>query len=213
MDRMSETAMSAHAAVAEIERLENLRGPLERRTSGITWMIWGIATAAIFMSYNFLGVLVEFVNPGAMYFMPLAWMPWVAMGVVATRAVWKSANVMVPNLGNRREGIWIGVAFFVLSFFGFMLTGMTGGRFTEPAVFLGIVGLVSLFFGITGFFCRDRIERTLQGTGGAVLLVLAIVPSLLLASVDAAYAFFSLVAPLSTAVVYFTIGIALTLRG
>src|SRR5207244_3677164 len=95
--------LTAHAAVAEIRRIEGLHGALARRASGLTWMIWGIVAPAIFVSYALLGILVGFPSDGDGYhalrfLFPALWAPWAAIGLVATATLWRSVGLVISLL-------------------------------------------------------------------------------------------------------------------
>ena len=65
---------------------------LARRTEGITWMVWGAITPAIFMTLGFLTSL----NAPA-WAVVLGWTPWLVVGYLITFAVWRSAALTRPR--------------------------------------------------------------------------------------------------------------------
>jgi hypothetical protein len=135
------------------------------------------------------------------------------MGFLATRAVYGSAGVFVPTM-RRTCHSWIFIALFVaVMFAGFWIAGALNVSLVEPAIFLGLIGVVSILLGLTGYGSVDRTERILRLAGGSLLLLLSVAPAPFLPSRDAAYAVYGSIAPLATAIVYFGIGLFLTQRG
>ena len=117
--------LTPQAAVAEIRRIEGLHGALARRASGLTWMIWGIVAPAIFISYALLSILVGFPGDGNGYhalwiLFPVLWVPWAAIGFVATATLWRSVGLVIPRRSAQmREGVFTGAIIVGIIFAGF----------------------------------------------------------------------------------------------
>lgn len=210
---MTETdALSIQGAVATLGRMEGLHEALRRRTSGLTWMVWGLVGPGIFFTYSFWALVVEFYAPSWWRAFPLLWIPWVAAGVLATLALWRSAGLVVPRVGSRRQGLVTFLVFLVVMNLAWPLSQALDLTPVEPALMLGALGFASAALGIAGVNCPTREERLLTLVVGLVLLGIALLGSLALPDRDAAYAFFSIVAPLVTGAGYFLNGLWLTLR-
>ena len=102
-DAMTET-LTPQDAARTIAKARSWEAALEGRTAGLTWMIWGIVSPAIFVTYGFAATLATLAGAQPGWWMGLLWMPWVAMGIVATVALWKTAGLAAPQLDDPREG-------------------------------------------------------------------------------------------------------------
>src|SRR5213594_2592588 len=124
--------LTPQAAVAEIRRIEGLHGALARRASGLTWMIWGIVAPAIFISYALLTILVGFPGDGNGYhalwiLFPVLWVPWAALGFVATATLWRSVGLVIPRRSTQmREGVFTGAIIVGIIFAGFAAIAVSG---------------------------------------------------------------------------------------
>lgn len=205
--------LTVQGAVETLDRLENLNEALRRRTSGLTWMVWGLVGPGIFFTYSFWALLVEFHAPTWWIAFPFLWIPWIVVGTLATVALWRSAGLVVPTVGNRRQGLLTFLVFLLVMNLAWPVAQAIGLTLVEPALMLGALGLASVALGVAGINCPTRDERALTLGVGLALIAVTAAGSLALPNRDAAYAFFSLVAPLVNGAGYFLIGIWLTLRG
>lgn len=206
-------SLSVRGAVQTLEQMEGMHEALRRRTSGITWMIWGIVTPGIFFTYSFWALVVEFYAPSWGGAFPFLWIPWIIAGVAATVALWRSAGLVVPTVGNRRQGILTFLVFLLVMNFAWPVSEAVGFGLVEPALMMVALGFGNVALGVMGVNCPTREERVLTLSVGAGLIVVALAGSAGVAGRDAAYALFSIVAPLVTGMAYFVNGAWLTLRG
>lgn len=109
---MTETEMSPLEAAAALAKARTYEDDLRCRTSGLTWMIWGLVTPGIFLSYAFAAVvgadgpLVSFL-----------WAPWIAAGVLATSALWRSVALSTSSLrGIAWRAFWLRFALVTLAY-------------------------------------------------------------------------------------------------
>lgn len=207
--------LTPQEAVEHIERVDQLHEALEQRTSGITWMIWGIAVAAIFVSYSYVGVVAEVYDPAAASLNSWLWLPWVLLAVVATRQLWHSAGLVleIDTDGFDLEGLATGAIFMGLSFGGIFAVQELGVPLLEPAIVLLAIGVATGLVGVLGLTTTSSFERRIATAGGILLVAVALGTTALVPSGGIGYAWFSLVAPLSVATVYFTVGGLLAARG
>ncbi len=205
--------LTPQAAVAEIQRIENLHGALARRASGLTWMIWGIVAPAIFVSYSLLGVLVGTYHFLALLF-PLLWIPWAAVGIAATATLWRSVGLVIPVRSARiGEGIITGVIIVGIIFAGFAAISVTRAPLVAPAWVLTALGLSLVLVGLLGFNVNNAAERRLWIVGGILLLATALVGTVLIgADTLLANQLFTLISPIASASVFFGGGLFLTAR-
>lgn len=162
------TPHDAARALAEAARYE---GALQQRTEGLTWMVWALATPAIFLTYGFAAVVGA---PG--HVMPFLWVPWVAAGVATTVALWRSAALSQPEIGED-GGIpyaWRILGFTVLIAAGMALFGNEGAA--GPLIVLGIAWAGEGAFDVwrmsrTGRACALVAGVALAAVGGGLIVV------------------------------------------
>jgi hypothetical protein len=161
--RMSEnwTPEDAARTIAEASRYE---GALAERTGGLTWMVWGLVSPAIFLTYALAEAAA--MPPGAVW--GLLWAPWVAGGVVATATLWRSAALAAPSLRTEPAArIWsrwlAATAAIVLAM---MLAPRTGAN--EPLVIIGLFWVAMGGLNLIGAPPRARVVAV---ASGAMLLV------------------------------------------
>lgn len=103
--------LDARSAWRTIQEASAYEEPLRRRTEGITWMVWGIITSAIFLSYDvFASHFHSFdhttgIETHAPWFIDILWVYWVLVGATLTWAIWRSAALAVPIAPHRPAGL------------------------------------------------------------------------------------------------------------
>lgn len=211
--------LTPQRALAEIGRIEALHGALARRTTGLTWMIWGIVAPAIFISYALLGILIGFLFDGDGYhalriLVPVLWAPWAAIGFIATATLWRAVGLVIPRRSAQiREGILTGVIIVGIIFAGFAAIAVAKVPVVSFAWVLLAQGIGLVTVGLLGLNCNDATERRLWIFGGILLAAAALLGSLLLGGeILLARQWFTLIAPLASALVFFGGGLYLTTR-
>lgn len=198
---MNETLTASDAAriLAETSRYED---NLVQRTEGLTAIIWGLVTPAIWLTYGFADTLGGLVMPWA----ALLWIPWVAAGALASTALWRSAALSQPGLDDgghlSRWLRWLGLVAVISVAFAFV-------RPTDAASPLLVVGAVWFCMGAFNVWQMSRRGRWLWGICGGVLVVTG--AALMLASAPADVA--GMTAILVTGLVPFAAGMWQTLQG
>lgn len=167
-------------AVDEIDRLEDERTALSRRTAGLTWIVWGLVLAGLVMYMNLWEALGVDAGPNGEFieeFQPLVALAWPVVGYVVTRSIWRSAGLTVPGLGDISPGKRaIRYAAIVLAgiltplLMGY-LRGVVGVPAAEDLAFLAVLGGVTVAAGAMGVGCHDRLERTVAIAMGSSILV------------------------------------------
>lgn len=155
--------LSASDAAQALSRAATYEGALRQRTEGINLMLWGIVTSAVFVSYAFADVL----GAGELTFSTL-WLPWIALGTVASAAVWRSAALSAPKPMLGAPSRWL------LRVVGLSLA--MGGAFAllqpeGPNLPLAITGGAWVLLGATNLFRSSQYGRLLWATCGLVLLL------------------------------------------
>ncbi len=208
------TKLTPQAAAAEITRIEHLHGALARRTAGIVWMVWGIVAPAIFMTYSF--VFHAFPGQdfaGFYWLLPLLWIPWAAMGLVATNTLWHSAALVLPRDRTRsgRQYIVTGAVIVGLIVVGMAVIHVLVAPIAELAWALTAIGIGVTLLAILGININDATERRMWIVGGVLLTAIALLGSLaFVGSLAAARDAFALISPLASGVVLFGGGLYLT---
>ncbi len=85
-------------AAQALRGLEGYEERLSSRAAGLTNMIWGLATAGIFLTYGSATDWAE--AQGLPWLLALLWIPWVAAGITTTGAIW---NAHAVSLGRDRD--------------------------------------------------------------------------------------------------------------
>lgn len=99
-------AFTPEEAVDAIDRATGYEAPLRRRAEGVTWMVWGIVTVGIQLTFSSASTI--FFRPAAEraaltpgWFEPAVVVTWALVGVATTAAVWRVASLRLPSLGGR----------------------------------------------------------------------------------------------------------------
>lgn len=181
-DAMSET-LTPQDAVRALSKAQSWEDALRSRTAGLTWMVWGLATPATFVTYAFVAVLSELEGlrvPGWAW--SLLWVPWVGMGVVATVALWRSAALAVPGLDaprDRRRAMVGGIVGSILLFGAFLLL-----QPPSAVLPLGAIGAMWMLMALANVWNADREGRAVGVVVGGTLVAAAAAMALLRAPVE-----------------------------
>lgn len=162
MDPMSDT-LTPHEAARVVASASRYEDSLVQRTEGLTQMVWGLVTPAIFVTYAFAGLVHA---PGWVF--ALLWAPWVAAGAAATMALWRSAALSRPG----------GMAFerprgFLLRFLAVSAVFMGAFSLLQPdgtTVPLAVVGAVWTLMALLNVICASPLGRGLWAFCGTALL-------------------------------------------
>lgn len=223
---MTDGEAATEALARELGRLEGIHDALERRTRGVTWMVWGLVLPGISITYSYTGLAMfqggEF---SAAWFLVL-WIPWAALGVLGSASLWRSAGLV----SRRSAAVWNGLKAFLL-FLLAVVALYLAYHFLEiyrffslvgPSAMLMLVGAGTLVLGFNRWACPDRVERLLWIAGGAMLLVVTFLGTIIVGPVphDAdpsafgpALQAFAVITPVAIALVYFGNGLYLSTRG
>ena len=192
------TAPEAARALVEASRYEDA---LAERTAGITWMVWGIATPAIFLTYAFASVL-----GGRGWWMSLLWIPWVVMAVATTVSLWRSAALAAPALASGSSS-WFWVRLF--AFTGAIWLLFVALAPEGPEAPLIIVGAMWAGMGVVNLWQGSTMSRIVSVAAGAPLVL----AGALLAFADAPIEVSGITGFVVSAAAPFLAGLYQTLRG
>ena len=208
--------LTPQAAAEEIRRIESLHGALARRTAGLVWMVWGIVAPAIFMTYSFVFRASPSLGLGsAWWLLPFLWIPWAAMGIVATTTLWHSAALVLPRDRTRARShiLLTGAVIVGLIVVGIAVIHATVAPIAELAWALTAIGIGVTALALLGININDAMERRMWVVGGGLLTLTALVGSVaFVGSLAAARNAFAVISPLASGLVLFGGALYLTSR-
>lgn len=164
---MNETMTPTEAArvLADASRYEDA---LVQRTEGLTIMVWGFVTPAIFLTSAAFGAT----RVGSWL-----WIPWVVAGAATTNLVWRSAALSARSPSWERPGLglairWLGfVLLMTLAFFVFQPES-----FGAALVIVGLAWAAMAALDLWGMTPRGRVVWAACGVAllvaGAALLAI-----------------------------------------
>lgn len=201
MDAMTET-LTPQGAARILQDAAGFEAALARRTHGLTLMTWGIVSSGMFVSYGFAAILDA---PWPAF--ATIWIPWVALGILMTFALWRSAALARPAGGVRWEGrgdwirsLLVGLGFTVV----FWIARPDG-----PTLPLALLGAAYCIFGAFNVFHAPARERRETFLAGALLLGAAAALALARAPIEVS----GMVGIAAPALVLCTVGLYQTLTG
>jgi uncharacterized membrane protein YhaH (DUF805 family) len=132
-------ALSPQQAAQALTDIAGYEEGLSTRVGALTGMVWGIVSAAIFVSYGF----APQVSPD--WLVPFLWLPWTLAGVAVTVSAWKLHAVSLGRPHDRkRSWVW-GLGFTVLFATAIVLLNvldLAQSAFTYMLVVNGLVAFV-----------------------------------------------------------------------
>lgn len=170
---MTDNAFGPRDAVAVLESVEGYEEALRRRTEGLTYVLWGIVSPAISVTYA-LGETT--VPAGDEWLFSLFWMPWVLAGCVGTYALWRTAAIPMGlarqqvRSAFRTRALLVGALFLLAGLGGWLLAapGHVDGA-AYPTLAIGLFTLV--MSGVrTRFDAVSPGARTVGLVAGALIL-------------------------------------------
>jgi hypothetical protein len=130
--------LSPTDAARTLRDLEGFEETLSARVGSLTGMVWGIVSAAIFVTYGQMGAFPA-------WSMPFLWVPWTLAGIAVTTSAWKLHAVTLRGEGaSSRSWVWtLGfTVFFAVALLGLHFLKLAHGAF---AYMLVVNGLVAFF--------------------------------------------------------------------
>ena len=146
--RPNRSALSPQQAAQALADVAGYEEGLSARVGALTGMVWGIVSAAIFVTYGVAAPLQP------MWLMAFLWVPWGVAGIVVTTAAWKLHAITLRGPGARgRSWLWsLGfTAFFVVALLGMQALRMADGAFPYMVVVNGLAA-----FACVAAFSRRR---------------------------------------------------------
>jgi hypothetical protein len=172
-------ALTPDQAVREILRIEGHTESLLHRTVGLTWMIWAVIGAGIFVSYDSIG-MAGATGTVAILEYGLVWIPWVLLGTLATTVLWRSLALVVHR--SSEGGRWVTAiataTFLALVLGGLAVVSVANVNVSGPSWAMFAIGVAAAVVGGSGLTTVSRSERTFWLVGGVALAILTVAISL-----------------------------------
>lgn len=180
---MSETAsgaLSAQHAWETIQQASTYEEPLRRRTEGITWMLWGLVTIAIFLSYDALSPHFHHydhatgIETHAPWYIQILWVYWVIAGALFTWVLWRTVALAFPVGPHRPAGIKVTLLWVAAGAIGWTLALLLLPNLhphLTPVVALGIMWLT---LGVLNLQRATPLGRRVLVVSGFLILLLSL---------------------------------------
>jgi hypothetical protein len=168
---VSEPELSAREAARVVGEAHAWDAALKRRSEGAIWMVWGIVTPAMFVSYGYAAA-----SHVPDWVFAMLWAPWTALGVLTTIAISRVVRAHAPPAPRVRETrVLVGVALVTLAFtlLGALLRPTNA---TAPLMIDGAVWTFAAAVNAFRFTWEGRVMLAATGVGcllvaGAMMLV------------------------------------------
>lgn len=216
-----------------LQALEEVRGALRveeslrSRTEGLTWIVWGLVSAATFLTFEAVTSLyygntpfaqdVPYEEQRAPWWTGGLWVPWLLIGILTTYALWRSAALASPAVaerGPRHLVVLVGWVAAVAAGWTLALLALPDANVSTFPV-LGL-GTAWIFLGALNLYRGSRRGRLVATAIGAAIFLLGFVMAATVsphASVDRSAAVVGLFGAVVTGLVPFAGGLWQTLRG
>ncbi len=143
---MSEfSAKDAARALSELDDAEELLG---QRMGGITVMVWGLVSAAIFLAYGVAETTLVDAQQAAM---AIVWVPFVAAGAIITRLLWRHNAIVLGRQddGSFRDTLLATAGFLVAAAVLFLGTRAAGIDWDLDGIMTTVNGLLAGAIGLS----------------------------------------------------------------
>src|SRR5439155_26060426 len=166
MDDVPLSPMEAASAIGEVGSWSD---QLRQRTTGLTWMFWGIVTPAIFVTY---ALAASTLAPTDAPWWGLLWLPWAALGLLFTALLWRSSRVAMSRPALSAREFVVPAALFLLATVGSVVLVVSAKLPLYPptAVLVGI-GLLAGMLGVREAFGEAREVGVFQALAGIALIL------------------------------------------
>lgn len=164
-------------AVQRIDEALDEETSLRTRTEGLTWILWGLVTLSMVLSFDAAAWIHGGLPP---LWGPFLWVPWVVLGAVLTGVLWRSAALSRPELAEARQGGLQTTAtylvFIVLVWFAVV---WLPGRLHPDNVAIIAIGTAWTFFGAVDPFGATATGRRVMLTVGVPTMIAGVVVAVL----------------------------------
>lgn len=154
-------------ALPLLSRALSYEESLRRRTEGITWALWGVVLALIFLMYGGMGEVSEGGEAG---WLTVLWVPWVLVGSAITWALWRTAALTMVGTDRRPAGLVVTLAWIGAIVAGLAVTMVAPGLPNPENSALLSVGVAWLVMGGANLFrATPEGRRTIIAIGALTL--------------------------------------------
>lgn len=179
MNEMADaTDLSARSAWRTIQEASAYEEPLRRRTEGLTWMVWGLVTLAIFLSYDAISphfhsfdhaTGTETTSP---WYIDILWVYWVIAGALLTWAVWRNVSLASPIAAHRPAGLKVTLLWVLTGAIGWTLVLLLLPGLHPHLTATLAIGLAWITLGVVNLQRATAVgRRVIAFTGFAILLL------------------------------------------
>lgn len=171
--------LSPEDALATVRELGEMDEAIERSMFGITWVLWGLVLAGMLLSYSVWEAAPQDLPSNVRTLLVFLFVPWVLLGVAATRVLWRSAGLGVPSV-DQQIGRSIGWALAAAVLVGVILALSTselrgaGIMVVEMTGLLLAIGVATVVLGVSGFGTQHARERRALWIGGLAVVLLTL---------------------------------------
>lgn len=157
-------------AVRRIDEALAEEASLRTRTEGLTWIVWGLVTLGLVLTYDATAWMAGSL---AGFWTTFLWVPWVGLGALLTGVLWRSAALSRPELAETRQGGLLQTAAYV----GFILlvwfaVVWSPGRLHPDNIAIIAIGSAWTVFGAANpFSVTGTGRRVMLATGVPMVLV------------------------------------------
>lgn len=158
-------------AVLRIDDALEEETTLRTRTEGLTWILWGLVTAAVVLTFDAVFFMYGGVGAVPEPWSTLLWVPWVGIGAALTSVLWRSAALSRPELTERQQGGLLVTAAYIAFIVAvwFLVVWLVPGLNSDTIAVLAI-GTAWLFFGVWNPFRVTPTGRRVMILQGMVIL-------------------------------------------
>jgi hypothetical protein len=136
---MADAPLTPQQAAQALAGISHYEEGLTTRVGALTGMVWGIVSAAIFVTYGSMSPAIP------MWLMPFLWVPWTLAGIAVTTCAWKLHAITLRGTGKgSRSWTWsLGfTALFVAALLGLHFLPVGNKAFPYMLVVNGLVAFV-----------------------------------------------------------------------
>lgn len=214
-------------AFEEVGRALRFEASLRSRTEGLTWIVWGLVSAATFLTFEAVTSLyygdtpftqgAGFEEQRAPWWTGGLWVPWLIVGILATYALWRSAALSSREVASHRpRHLLVLVGWIAAVSVGWLFAALVLPDANVAAFPVVGIGTAWILLGVSNVYRgtrRGRVTATVIGTcifAAGLAMAATMSPH---ASVDRSGAVVGHVAAVVTGLVPFLGGLWQTLRG
>ena len=186
MDESPQASLSVHEALQSVGNAVRFETSLRSRTEGITWIVWGLVSAATFLTFEAVTGLfygtgafaqgVPFEEQRAPWWTGSLWIPWLLVGVATTYALWRSASLAAaPTATTSPRHAWILLSWVAAVTAGWLVAVVVlpdAPVSTYPVMGIGTAWIV---IGSFNLYKATRAGRMVATTIGGIIFVAGVV--------------------------------------